>query len=132
MNVFNGCNNSGLVTNCRISCPTSKSLSQVYFFNSHVAKLRANNSCLLSPQNFEYSANDSNCRVFCEKVQNESYCLYTSLVFWIFVIFIVAGDVIYNICNTITDATCFDLLGWLKYSQINAEKSTKLLFAFGI
>lgn len=107
----NSCSNPGLVASCQFKCPNSSDTSsQVYFYDSFNAKLDIDTSCLLSPVNLSYSVK-SECSVICERGDLEDFCLYTSLVFWIFVIVMVFAEVGHSVCNTISDATCFDLLG---------------------
>lgn len=51
------------------------------------------------------------CQISCKQTLNESYFLYGTPTFWLFVILMSLGTIAFNVANCISDAICFDILG---------------------
>ncbi|RZC41121.1 MFS 1 domain containing protein, partial [Asbolus verrucosus] len=56
--------------------------------------------------------NNLTCDLMCEEdLETDNNCIYKSLGFWCFVIFMCVGTIGFNVVNSITDAICFDVIG---------------------
>ncbi|KAL0114116.1 hypothetical protein PUN28_011436 [Cardiocondyla obscurior] len=53
---------------------------------------------------------NDNCNVTCDNFKDDP-CLYKSVTFWGFVILFLFGHIGFNICTSVNDAICFDILG---------------------
>ncbi|KAL6262571.1 hypothetical protein P5V15_005363 [Pogonomyrmex californicus] len=87
------------------------------------AIISSNTTCLLSDNETSFCQRNIttvyNCNVTCDNFKDDD-CLYVSITFWGFVIFMSLGNTFYYISLTITDAICFDVLGEnerLKYGK---------------
>lgn len=70
----------------------------------------SNSTCLIDKNSTLYCSKHSNCNVICDNLY-DSYCLYTSVTFWGFVLLMSLGNIGFNVCNCMSDAICFDILG---------------------
>uniref|UniRef100_A0A1I8NSP7 Major facilitator superfamily (MFS) profile domain-containing protein n=1 Tax=Stomoxys calcitrans TaxID=35570 RepID=A0A1I8NSP7_STOCA len=60
------------------------------------------------PQNIATSLFNGTCNF---RADLQTSCLYSSATFWLFVLFLFAGTIGFNVTNSISDAICFDMLG---------------------
>lgn len=97
-------------TTCKWSCDNRSDFSlSVYFRGGKEAKFSTNSTCIVDTNNSSCSSG-FDCIVTCDDFEN-SYCLYTSATFWGFVFLMCIGNIGFNVCNSISDAICFDVLG---------------------
>lgn len=75
----------------------------------------SNSTCLIDKNNTLYCSESNNCDIICDNIEN-NYCLYTSTTFWSFVILMSLGNIGFNVCNSMSDAICFDILGIMQFS----------------
>lgn len=52
----------------------------------------------------------------------QSNCIYGTTTFWLFVLFLCAGTIGFNVTNSISDAICFDMLGETEETQYGAQR----------
>lgn len=110
------CQSKGTSTNCQWNCEKSQDFNNsIYFWGSTVTML--NNSCILSDTTPIMGNLQPNCKVACERTEEENACLYKSPIFWCFIILISVSELTYEVVNTLSDAMCFEVLG-IFFSQI--------------
>ncbi|XP_031843125.1 major facilitator superfamily domain-containing protein 6 [Nomia melanderi] len=97
-------------TLCHWTCPDNNFSVPIQFKAVEGgASFSDNTSCLLDMESTLY-CNNNTCNVTCDNF-NDKDCLYTSLTFWGFVLLMSLGNIGFNVCNSISDAICFDILG---------------------
>ncbi|XP_016916826.1 major facilitator superfamily domain-containing protein 6 [Apis cerana] len=96
---------------CHWTC-TNKNFSlsiQFQAINEEI-NFTSNSTCLIDKNSTSYCSENNNCNVICDKFE-DSYCLYTSITFWSFVLLMSLGNIGFNVSNCMSDAICFDILG---------------------
>ncbi|KAK1120051.1 hypothetical protein K0M31_012779 [Melipona bicolor] len=96
---------------CHWSC-TDKNFSlpiQFQIIDEEIS-FSSNSTCLIDKNSTLYCSRHNNCTVICDN-SNDSYCLYTSITFWGFVLLMSLGNIGFNVSNCMSDAICFDILG---------------------
>ncbi|XP_076242063.1 major facilitator superfamily domain-containing protein 6 [Calliopsis andreniformis] len=98
-------------TICHWTC-INKNFSMLIQFQALEGEVTfsSNTTCLLDKNATSYCSNNTSCNVTCDNFEDK-YCLYTSATFWIFVFLMSLGNIGFNVCNSISDAICFDVLG---------------------
>ncbi|XP_015434895.1 PREDICTED: major facilitator superfamily domain-containing protein 6 [Dufourea novaeangliae] len=74
------------------------------------ASFTANTTCLANANATSYCLKNNKCNVTCDNFDDKQ-CLYTSATFWGYIILMSLGNIGFNVCNSISDAICFDILG---------------------
>ncbi|KAG7200607.1 hypothetical protein KM043_001165 [Ampulex compressa] len=99
-------------TTCHWKCEDGKNFSTVIFFRAiqGEARLNVNNTCVISTNKSHTCSESIGCEVVCDNFEDH-HCLYTSATFWGFVLLMSLGNIGFNVCNCISDAICFDVLG---------------------
>ncbi|XP_076650977.1 major facilitator superfamily domain-containing protein 6 [Halictus rubicundus] len=69
-----------------------------------------NNTCLVDTNSTSHCSISDHCNVNCDNF-DDKHCLYTSITFWGFILLMSLGNIGFNVCNSISDAICFDVLG---------------------
>ncbi|XP_070519204.1 major facilitator superfamily domain-containing protein 6-like isoform X2 [Cardiocondyla obscurior] len=78
------------------------------------AIISRNTTCVLNANGTLFHQGNAtindNCNVTCDNFKDDP-CLYKSVTFWGFVILFLFGHIGFNICTSVNDAICFDILG---------------------
>lgn len=95
---------------CHWFCTNKNFSLQIQFqvINEEIS-FSSNSTCLIDKNSTLYCSHN-NCTVTCDN-SNDSYCLYTSITFWGFVLLMSLGNIGFNVSNCMSDAICFDILG---------------------
>ncbi|XP_033342281.1 major facilitator superfamily domain-containing protein 6 isoform X2 [Megalopta genalis] len=98
-------------TTCHWNC-TNNNFSVLIQFEEIEGEVSftENNTCLTDTNAVSHCSKSDNCKVSCDNF-NDKHCLYTSITFWGFIILMSLGNIGFNVCNSISDAICFDVLG---------------------
>ncbi|XP_078033340.1 major facilitator superfamily domain-containing protein 6 isoform X2 [Augochlora pura] len=98
-------------TMCHWNC-TNNNFSALVQFADYEGEVSftENNTCLMDTNVVSNCSKSDNCKVSCDNF-NDKHCLYTSITFWGFIILMSLGNIGFNVCNSISDAICFDVLG---------------------
>lgn len=68
--------------------------------------------CYLSPSTASAGNNTSSTEMHCvPKIGIENDCLYGTPTFWSFILLMCIGTIGFNVANSVSDATCFEMLG---------------------
>lgn len=104
------------MVNCSMDC--RKNISQIGFIqldhthnNTHSLSL-----CMDSMlRNNAFQINETCQSIHCIPINDDNLtlgsCYYFTWTFWIYVILMCIGTIGFNVCNCVSDATCFDMLG---------------------
>ncbi|XP_025990967.2 major facilitator superfamily domain-containing protein 6-A [Solenopsis invicta] len=108
------CNGTKDVT-CHWVCKdTNFSMQLSFHADQKKAIISPDTTCLLNINDTlscqRNITNNYNCNVICDNFK-EDKCLYTSIIFWIFVLFMSLGTVSCFTFSSISDAVCFAMLG---------------------
>lgn len=96
---------------CHWTCTNKNfSLSTQFQAINEEINFTSNSTCLIDKNSTSYCSENNNCNVICDKFE-DSYCLYTSITFWSFVLLMSLGNIGFNVSNCMSDAICFDILG---------------------
>ncbi|XP_031773730.1 major facilitator superfamily domain-containing protein 6-A isoform X2 [Apis florea] len=96
---------------CHWTCKNKNfSLSIQFQAINEEINFASNSTCLIDKNSTSYCSENNNCNVICDKFE-DSYCLYTSVTFWSFVLLMSLGNIGFNVSNCMSDAICFDILG---------------------
>lgn len=112
----NLCTIAHKVVNCNISCDPSTTYTG---FIVSVQNKTKNNDALelcLDPssnnyESFQNKACQFQCNIPTDRDQSFGSCFYQTTTFWIFVVLFCLGIIGFNVTNSVSDATCFDVLG---------------------
>ncbi|XP_018392088.1 PREDICTED: major facilitator superfamily domain-containing protein 6-like [Cyphomyrmex costatus] len=111
-------------TTCHWICENTNFSMQLSFHgNQNKAIISPDTTCLLNINEISLCqgnlTNNYNCNVTCDNFKYEQ-CLYTSIIFWSFVLLMCIGEIGFFVFISISDAFCFVILGQdkrLKYGK---------------
>ncbi|KAL7300046.1 hypothetical protein TKK_0007056 [Trichogramma kaykai] len=113
LTVTNSCSDDGRRSSCSWNCSQAGLFNASMYFSATVeANISHTTSCFVDQDypGVRCWANDS-CSIRCDDSAYESECVYSSPTFLGFVVLMSFGLIGYNVCNSISDAVCFDVLG---------------------
>ncbi|KYN40874.1 Major facilitator superfamily domain-containing protein 6, partial [Trachymyrmex septentrionalis] len=111
-------------TMCHWICENTNFSTQLSFHaDQTIATISPDTTCLLNINKISLCqgnlTNDYNCNVICDNFKDDK-CLYTSAIFWSFVVLMYISEIGSFIFSSISDAFCFIILGQdkrLKYGK---------------
>lgn len=102
---------------CHSICKDANFSMRLSFYGiKKEAVISPDTTCLLSindTSRYEENVMNYNCNVTCNNF-NDDQCLYSSIVFWSFVLLMCLGNIAFYVTISLTDTICFAVLGmWL-------------------
>ncbi|XP_025074825.1 LOW QUALITY PROTEIN: uncharacterized protein LOC105430124, partial [Pogonomyrmex barbatus] len=110
-------------TNCNWICENTNFSTRLSFYATERKTIMSlDTACLINVNDIspsrKYNTND-NCNVTCDNFE-DNHCLYTSIIFWSFVLLISLGNICMHFYMLVSDGICLAILGQnerLKYGM---------------